>query len=82
MISFFFVLNKINYARYGSFYTESMGNIEKLYPNLNPLFETKGLSLKRQDHYAVRTSIEQRGEQTTNRVAKTSGGIKPFVSNE
>ena len=59
-----------------------MGNIEKLYPNLNPLFETKGLSLKRQDHYEVRTSIDQRGEQTINRVAKTSGGMKPFVSNE
>ena len=26
MISFFFVLNKISYARYGSFYTESMCN--------------------------------------------------------
>ena len=43
MIPFFFVLNKINYARYGSFYTESMGNIEKFYPNLKPLLETKGL---------------------------------------
>ena len=52
MIPFFFVLNKINYARYGSFYTESMGNIEKFYPNLKPLLETKGLLVQRQEHYA------------------------------
>ena len=82
MIPFFFVLNKINYARYGSFYRESMGNIEKVYPNLKPLLETKGLSVQEQDRYAIRTSIDQRGEQTINRNAKTSGGIKSFVSNE
>ena len=52
MIPFFFVLNKINYARYGSFYTESMGNIEKFYPNLKPLLETKVLLVQRQEHYA------------------------------
>ena len=39
MIPFFFVFNKINYARYRSFYTESMGNIEKFYPNPKPLLE-------------------------------------------
>ena len=59
-----------------------MGNIEKFYPNLKPLLETKGLSVQGQDRYAIRTSIDQRGEQTINRDAKTSGGIKSFVSNE
>ena len=43
MIPFFFVLSKINCARCGSFYTESMRNIEKFYPNRKPLLETKGL---------------------------------------
>ena len=82
MILFFFVSNKINYARYGSFYTETMGNIKEFYPNLKPLLEIKGLSVQREDRYAIRTSIKQRGEQTINRDGKTSGGIKSFVSNE
>ena len=66
MIPFFFVLSKINFARYESFYTESMRNIEKLYPNLKPLLETKCLSVQGQDRYAMGTSIDQRGEQTIN----------------
>ena len=59
-----------------------MGNIERFYPNLKPLLETKGGSVQEQDRYAIRSSIDQRGEQTINRNAKTSGGIKSFVSNE
>ena len=35
-----------------------------------------------EDRYAIRTSINERGEQTINRGAKTCGGIKSFVSNE
>ena len=82
MIPFFFVLSKINYARYESFYTESMGNIEKFYPNLKPMLETKSLSVQGQDRYAIKTSIDQREEQAVNRDAKTSGGIKSIVSNK
>ena len=66
MIPFFFVLSKISYARYQSFYMESMRNIEKLYPNLKPLLETKGLLVQGQDRYAMGTSIDQRGELTIN----------------
>ena len=82
MIPFIFVLNKISYARYGSFHTESVGNIEKFYPSLKPLLETKGLSVQGQDYYAIRTSVDQRGEQTVNQDTKTSGGIKSIMSNE
>ena len=78
MIPFFLVLNKISYARYGSFYAESIGNIEKFYFNLKPLLETKVFSVQGQDRYAIRTSIDQSGEQTTNQDAKTSGGITSF----
>ena len=78
MIPFFLVLNKISHARYGSFYAESIGNIEKFYLNLKPLLETKGFSVQGQDCYAIRTSIDQRGEQTTNQDAKTSGEITSF----
>ena len=82
IIPFIFVLNKINYAIYGSFHTESVGNIEKFYPNLKPLLETKGLLVQGQDYYAIRTSIDQRGEQTVNQDTKTSSGIKSLMSNE
>ena len=76
MIQFFFRLNKITCVRYGSFYTESMGNIEKLHPNIKPLLTTKGLSVQGQDRYAIRTSIDQSGEHTINRYGQTSEGIK------
>ena len=33
-----------------------------------------------QEKYLCRTAIDQRGEQTINRDAKTSGGIKYFAS--
>ena len=42
----------------------------------------KGLSVQAQSCYPLRTSIDQRGEQTLNRDAKTSGGIKLFASNK
>ena len=67
MIPFILVLNKINHARYGSFYTESMGNIDKFYPNLKPVLETKGLLVQGQDRYAIRTSIEHRGTDNKSR---------------
>ena len=39
------------------------------------------LSAQEQDKYPLRISIDQRGEQTINRDAKTSGGIKAFSTN-
>ena len=58
MIPFFFVLNKINCARYESFHTEPADNIENFYPNLMPLLETKGLLVQGQDCYVLRISID------------------------
>ena len=37
-----------------------------------------GLSIQAQESYPLRTSIDQRGEQTINRDAKTPGGIGNF----
>ena len=65
ILPFCFVLNKQNYARYGC----------------KELLLDKGLSVQAQSRYPLRTSIDQRGEQTINRDAKTSGGIKSFASN-
>ena len=40
------------------------------------------MSVQAQDHYPNRTAIDQRGEQSVNRDAKTAGGIKKFHSSE
>ena len=45
------------------------------------MLEKPGLSVQAQDRYPVRTALDQRGEQTINRDAKTSGGIKAFSRN-
>ena len=75
-IPFYFALNKMNYARYGSYYARILANINLLYPGAEELLEKKGMSVQAQDRYPVRTAVDQRGEQTINRDAKTAGGIK------
>ena len=74
-IPFFFVLNKTNYARYGSYYVEILDDLEILYPGLKSLLAAKSRSVQAQDRQCIRTAIDQRGEQTTNKDAKTSGGM-------
>ena len=44
--------------------------------------ENNCLSVQSQDRYNVRTAVDQRGEQTLNRDAKTTGGIKGIASDE
>ena len=41
-----------------------------------------GLSVQAQDKCPLRTSIDQRGEQTMTRDAKITGGIKAFTTKE
>ena len=74
-IPFSFLTNLFNYARYGTFYLETLKNIQKNYPGLNELLRTTGLSVQGQDCYAHRTAIDQHGKQAINRDAKTSGKI-------
>lgn len=81
-IPFYFALNKTNYARYGSYYLEFMKSLENNYPGLKDMLKTKGISVQGQDRYPIRTAIDQRGEQTINRDAKTAGGVKSFSTRE
>ena len=39
-----------------------------------------GLSVQAQDSYPLKTSIDQRGDQTINHDAMTSGGISSFAN--
>ena len=82
MMPFTFALDKQNYARYGSYYVHSLENLDITHPGCRELLEDKGISVQAQERYPCRTAIDQRGEQTINRDAKTSGGIKYFASDE
>ena len=75
-----FALNKTNYARYGSYHINSLENMDSAHPGCSEIIAVKGLSVQGQDEYPCRTAVDERGEQTINRDAKTSGGIKYFAS--
>ena len=80
-IPLYFAFNKPKYARCGSFYVETLKSIEEKYPGLKEMLKKAGLSVQGQDKYPLRIAIDQRGEQTINRDANTSGGIKTFSTN-
>ena len=73
ILPYYFALNKINYARYGTCYVETLKQIDIRYPGLKPFFEKRRMSVQAQIAYPVRTAIDQRGEQSMNRDAKTAG---------
>ena len=77
-LPYYLAFNLHNYARYASYYVEVLDCIDGLYPGLRQ----SGLSVQAQERYAVRTAIDQRGEQTINRDAKSSGGISQFAAKE
>ena len=79
-IPLYFYFNMQNYARYMSFYSEILTNIDTMYSGLKPILQSTGLSVQAQDRYRLRTAVDQRGEQTINCDAKTSGGIGSFVT--
>ena len=55
------------------YYVQQLHHIGTLYPGMKPLLEGKGMSVQAQNSHLVRTSIDQCGEQTINRNAKTTG---------
>ena len=57
-----------------------MENIEKMYLGLKDVLKQNGMSVQVQESFRIRIAINQRGEQTINRDAKTSGGFKSFAS--
>ena len=80
-LPYYFALNLFNYARYGNYYLEIIKNMENNYPGLRNVLGNVGLYVQAQDRYPIKTAIDRRGEQTINRDAKTSGGIKAFSTN-
>ena len=54
--------------------------MDSTHPGCSEIIAVKGLSVQGQDKYPCRTAVDQRGEQTINQDAKTSGGMKYFAS--
>ena len=79
-LPWYLALDMHNYARYGSYYVEMLNHIDGIYPGLQQVLSSNGLSVQAQSNYPLRTPIDQRGEQTINCAAKTSGGITQFAS--
>ena len=75
VLPMYLAFNKVNYASHGSYYTYILVNMEQFYPGLKELISKEGLSVQGQEKYPLRTAIDQTGEQTINRDAKTSGKI-------
>ena len=78
-LSMFFAFSEVNYARYDSYYTYILVNMEQFYPGLKEMISKEDILIQRQEKYALQTEIDQRGEQTINRIAKTSGNIISIV---
>ena len=78
MLPFFFAMNKTNYSRCGPYYLRMLEYIELQYLGCKELLLSAGLSVQAQDHYPNRTAIDQWGEKSISRDAKTAGGIKKF----
>ena len=72
-IPLYFATNMFSYARYGSYYLEMLKNIDQMFPGLKELMKKSVLSVQGQERYPHRTAVDQHGEQTINRDAKTSG---------
>ena len=48
------------------------------FPGLNELIAVIGFSIQAQEHHPIMTAVDQRGEQTINRNAKTLGKLNLF----
>ena len=79
ILPYFFCLNRTNNSRYGSYYVSQLLKIDKLFPGCKELLKYYGISVQEQDRYPLQRAVDQRGEQTLNRDAKTS--VTNFAGN-
>ena len=55
-------------------------NLDITYPSCKELVKRNSIAVQGQDKYPLHTAIDQCGEQTLNKDAKSTGGIKSFAS--
>ena len=56
-------------------------NIEEKYPGMTEFLRIGGISAQSQTKHAIRTATDQRGEQTINKDAKTTGIFTTIIYN-
>ena len=81
MLPYFVCLNRTNLTRYGGYFFSQSLKVDELFPGCKEPLKYYGISVQGQDRYPLRTAVDQRGEQTLDRGAKTSGGITNFAGN-
>ena len=82
MMPFFFIFNKTNYARLGTFYLNELILLDETHPELSKEFENGNLSIARTKKSFSRQAIDLTLEQTINRDAASSAtGIAAFTNN-
>ena len=63
LLPLFFATNRIHYARYGTYYIQSLGHIESTHPGAREEIEDVGLSIRR-NKLGIGQSIDLAGEQS------------------
>ena len=77
LLPLFFATNRIHYARYDTYYIQSLEHIESTHPGAREEIEEVGLSICR-NKLGIGQSIDLAGEQSYMRSAKTSGTKRAF----
>ena len=76
-----FSMNKVNYARYGTYYIMQLKNLDQTHPGAREELEKNGISVCR-NKLNIRQSIDGAGDSTFMKDAKIAGGIKNFMSQD
>ena len=78
MLPLYFATNQVSYAKYGSYYVKILKNLDQFHPGLRTVLLKKGLTAQAHKKYPCRTTVDQRGEQSITRDAKTTGKLPSF----
>ena len=78
----FFSQNHYNYARYVTYHTYQMLNLDTSHPGAMEAIEDKGFSINRSKTPSSRNAVDITIEQTENKDGKGKGGVKRFALNE
>lgn len=77
----FFSQNHQNYARYMSYHTYQLINLESSNPGAMDYIEENGFTVNRSDVPSSRNAVDQTIEQTLNKEGKGTGGFRTFSLN-
>ncbi|XP_065185756.1 uncharacterized protein LOC135816485 [Sycon ciliatum] len=78
MLPWCFAYDRVNYARFMSFYWLDMTQLPTNHPEAHAFLEQGGFSVQRSSNPFARVASDQAIEQSINRATKTTGGIIGF----